>query len=187
MRLRRARRRTRARCLQLHAVVREGYRVGVPRPENGGSTEQRRRVYGGSNVGNSGAIWAEPAPWQGAFSLGLRDHSASRHGDLPLRRLGRLPPMVQHRVEPGLPNPLGATWDGCGVNFALFSANADKVELCLFDPKASVRPDRVALPEFTHEVWHGYLPDVRPRPALRVPGSRPYDPRAGTGSTTTSC
>lgn len=70
--------------------------------------------------------------------------------------------MVRLRVEPGLPHPLGATWDGSGVNFALFSANARKVELCLFDPKGKRETDRIPLPEFTHEVWHGYFPDIRP-------------------------
>ena len=84
--------------------------------------------------------------------------------------------MAQFRVEPGLPHPLGATWDGGGVNFALFSAHADKVELCLFDPKGKREIDRIALPEYTHEVWHGYLPDVRPGPALRLPRPRPLRP-----------
>ncbi|HZG43041.1 MAG TPA: hypothetical protein VEY93_08775, partial [Longimicrobium sp.] len=56
---------------------------------------------------------------------------------------------------PGKPFPLGATWDGAGVNFALFSANAEKVELCLFDPKGRRETARVPLPEYTHEVWHG--------------------------------
>jgi isoamylase len=87
--------------------------------------------------------------------------------------------MPRLRVEPGLPHPLGATWDGGGVNFALFSANATKVELCLFDPKGRRETDRIALPEYTHEVWHGYLPDIRPgqRYGYRVHG--PYDPANG--------
>ena len=66
------------------------------------------------------------------------------------------------RVWPGSPYPLGATWDGMGVNFALFSENAEKVELCLFDEDGVRRPARIALPEYTDEVWHAYLPDVRP-------------------------
>ena len=65
------------------------------------------------------------------------------------------------RVQEGLPFPLGATWDGLGVNFALFSAHATKVELCLFD-RDGRRLERVVLPEYTDEVWHGYLPDARP-------------------------
>src|SRR5262245_22775646 len=63
------------------------------------------------------------------------------------------------RLAPGKPYPLGATWDGLGVNFAVFSANAEKVELCLFDPSGKREIARFALPECTDEVWHGYLPD----------------------------
>jgi isoamylase len=83
------------------------------------------------------------------------------------------------RVWPGLPYPLGATWDGSGTNFALFSAHAEKVELCLFDDAGEKETARVVLPEFTHEIWHGYLPDVR---AGQLYGYRvygPYDPGAG--------
>jgi isoamylase len=83
------------------------------------------------------------------------------------------------RVWPGLPYPLGATWDGSGTNFALFSAHAEKVELCLFDDAGEKETARVVLPEFTHEIWHGYLPDVR---AGQLYGYRvygPYDPGVG--------
>ncbi len=83
------------------------------------------------------------------------------------------------RISEGTPNPLGATWDGLGVNFALFSAHATKVELCLFDVDGKQEIDRVELPEYTDEVWHGYLPDARPGTvyAYRVHG--PYEPEAG--------
>lgn len=83
------------------------------------------------------------------------------------------------RITEGRPHPLGATWDGVGVNFALFSANATKVELCLFDQEGRTELERIELPEFTDEVWHGYLPDARPGTvyAYRVHG--PYDPAAG--------
>jgi isoamylase len=66
------------------------------------------------------------------------------------------------RLLEGRPFPLGATWDGLGVNFALFSAHATKVELCLFDEVGEREVERVNLPEYTDEVWHGYLPDARP-------------------------
>ncbi|UCE85369.1 MAG: glycogen debranching protein GlgX [Deltaproteobacteria bacterium] len=67
------------------------------------------------------------------------------------------------RIWPGSPQPLGATWDGEGVNFALFSEHAEAVELCLFDgPDAPRESHRIALPERTNHVWHAYLPDVRP-------------------------
>jgi glycogen operon protein len=83
------------------------------------------------------------------------------------------------RLTEGLPYPLGATWDGSGVNFALFSAHAERVELCLFDAKGRREIERVELREYTDEVWHGFLPDVRPgqRYGYRVHG--PYEPRAG--------
>jgi isoamylase len=83
------------------------------------------------------------------------------------------------RVREGFANPLGATWDGLGVNFALFSAHATKVELCLFDENGETEVERVELPEYTDEVWHGYLPEARPGTvyAYRVHG--PYEPEAG--------
>ncbi|WP_207483433.1 glycogen debranching protein GlgX [Arenibaculum pallidiluteum] len=87
--------------------------------------------------------------------------------------------MRRSRVREGLPFPLGATWDGLGVNFAIFSANATKVELCLFDLEGKRELERIELPEYTDEVWHGYLPDARPGTvyAYRVHG--PYEPSAG--------
>lgn len=82
-------------------------------------------------------------------------------------------------VKTGLPYPLGATWDGSGTNFALFSAHAEKVELCLFDRNGRRERERIVLPEYTHEVFHGYLPDVAPgqRYGYRVHG--PYAPQEG--------
>ena len=64
-------------------------------------------------------------------------------------------------LDPGSPYPLGATWDGLGVNFAVFSANADQIDLCLFDPSGRREIARLPLPEKTDEVFHGYLPDAR--------------------------
>ena len=90
-----------------------------------------------------------------------------------------LTPSTRSRVWPGQPWPLGATWDGKGVNFALFSANAVKVELCLFDAAGVREIDRVQLPEYTDEVWHGYLPDARPGTLYGYRVYGPYDPRAG--------
>jgi glycogen operon protein len=82
-------------------------------------------------------------------------------------------------IEEGLPNPLGAHWDGKGTNFALFSANATKVEVCLFDESGERELSRIELPEYTDEVFHGYLPDVGPGTfyGYRVHG--PYEPQAG--------
>ncbi|HSL95683.1 MAG TPA: glycogen debranching enzyme GlgX, partial [Thermoleophilia bacterium] len=83
------------------------------------------------------------------------------------------------RVWPGRPYPLGATWDGSGTNFAIFSAHAEKVELCLFDGDGRSETARVVLPEFTHEIWHGYLPDVRPGRLYGYRVHGPYEPEAG--------
>ncbi|HSM19129.1 MAG TPA: glycogen debranching protein GlgX [Hyphomicrobiales bacterium] len=83
------------------------------------------------------------------------------------------------RLEPGRSYPLGATWDGAGVNFALFSANAEKVELCLFDPTGRREIGRIALPEYTHEVWHGYLPDAAPGLIYGYRVYGPYEPARG--------
>jgi isoamylase len=84
------------------------------------------------------------------------------------------------RVWPGAPYPLGATWDGTGTNFALFSEAAEQVELCLLDGlEPQLTETRIALTEVDAFVWHGYLPDVAPgqRYAYRVHG--PYDPARG--------
>ena len=83
------------------------------------------------------------------------------------------------RVDVGLPYPLGATWDGSGVNVAVFSAHAEKIELCLFDAKGKREIMRKVLPEFTHEVWHGYFPDLRPGQVYGLRAYGPYDPANG--------
>jgi glycogen operon protein len=82
-------------------------------------------------------------------------------------------------VREGRPFPLGATWDGLGVNFALFSANATRVELCVFDHQGHTELERFALPEYTDEVWHGYLPDARPGTVYGYRVHGPYEPNAG--------
>ncbi len=84
------------------------------------------------------------------------------------------------RIWPGRSYPLGATWDGEGVNFALFSENATAVELCLFDdPDATQEAHRIRVEECTDHVWHVYLPEVRPGQhyGYRIHG--PYEPEAG--------
>ena len=77
-------------------------------------------------------------------------------------------------VWPGGPFPLGATYDGSGTNFSMFSEPADQVELCLFDDAGE--ETRITLPEMDAFCWHAYLPGVGPgqRYGLRVHG--PYDP-----------
>ena len=84
------------------------------------------------------------------------------------------------RVWPGAPYPLGASWDGEGVNFALFSEHAEAVTLMLFeDPRAGVPSDVIPLTEKTDQVWHVYLPDVRPGALYGYKVDGPYDPGAG--------
>jgi isoamylase len=82
-------------------------------------------------------------------------------------------------VLPGRPYPLGATWNGAGVNFALFSEHAERVELALFDPRGRREVERIALPEYTDSVWHGYLPDARPGLLYGYRVYGPYDPQNG--------
>jgi len=86
---------------------------------------------------------------------------------------------THYRLWPGRPYPLGATWDGSGVNFALFSQNAESVELCLFDETGKHETDRIVLPEYTNEIWHGYLPDLRPGQLYGYRVHGPYAPEAG--------
>jgi isoamylase len=87
---------------------------------------------------------------------------------------------IPMRVWPGHPDPLGATWDGMGVNFALFSENATKVELCLFDSvNEQSESQRIVLPERNEEVWHVYLPDLRPGQLYGYRVHGPYQLRQG--------
>ncbi|MCP5366172.1 MAG: glycogen debranching protein GlgX [Hyphomicrobiales bacterium] len=86
---------------------------------------------------------------------------------------------MSQTVWPGKPYPLGATWDGRGTNFALFSANAEMVEVCLFDGKGRKELERVRLPEYTDQIWHGYLPDLVPGQLYGYRVYGPYDPERG--------
>ncbi|MBL8385472.1 MAG: glycogen debranching protein GlgX [Burkholderiales bacterium] len=83
------------------------------------------------------------------------------------------------RVLAGRPAPLGATWDGTGVNFALFSAHAEAVDLCLFDGDLGREVARVRMRECTNQVWHAYLPDARPGQAYGYRVHGPYAPEQG--------
>jgi isoamylase len=82
-------------------------------------------------------------------------------------------------VWPGRPDPLGATWDGYGTNFALYAAHATRVELCLFDEMYGKETARIGMPEQTRNVWHAYLQDIGPGQlyGFRVHGR--YAPREG--------
>ncbi len=84
-----------------------------------------------------------------------------------------------YQILEGHPLPRGATWDGKGTNFAVFSAHATKVEVCLFDESGKNEEARIVLPEYTNQIWHGYLPEIKPgkRYGYRVHG--PYEPEKG--------
>jgi isoamylase len=87
-------------------------------------------------------------------------------------------PAAKH-LETGTAYPLGATWDGTGVNFALFSAHAERVDLCIFDSRGRREIARFTLPEYTDEVWHGYLAGLRPGALYGYRVYGPYDPANG--------
>ena len=82
-------------------------------------------------------------------------------------------------VWPGRPYPLGATWDGEGVNFAIFSEHAEAIELCLFDQAGRRELQRVRIKEQTDQVWHCYLPEARPGLIYGYRVYGPYDPNKG--------
>jgi isoamylase len=89
-------------------------------------------------------------------------------------------PLSQRRVWPGKPYPLGATWDGRGINFALYAEHATKVELCLFDsPDAKKESERIPMPEQTDMVWHVFLPEVAPGQLYGYRVHGPYQPDFG--------
>ena len=71
-------------------------------------------------------------------------------------------PTTTRQILPGDHTVLGANWNGEGTNFAIFSAHAQRVELCLFDDASGEEIERITLPEYTNEIWHGFLPGVGP-------------------------
>ncbi|SIO58800.1 glycogen debranching protein GlgX [Paraburkholderia phenazinium] len=98
--------------------------------------------------------------------------------------MSREAPLASHaryaaRIAEGGPFPLGATWNGVGVNFALFSAHATKVELCLFDATGNEEIERIELPEYTDEVWHVFVPDLKPGAIYGYRVHGPYAPEEG--------
>lgn len=86
---------------------------------------------------------------------------------------------IPDRLLPGNPYPLGASYDGLGVNFAVFSANAHKIELCIFDEAGRKEVARLPLPECTNEVWHGYLPEAGPGLLYGYRAHGPFEPLRG--------
>ena len=82
-------------------------------------------------------------------------------------------------IQPGNPFPLGASWDGKGANFAIFSAHAEKVEICLFNAQGDREIQRIVLPQYTNQVWHGYLPELELGTLYGYRVYGPYDPIRG--------
>jgi isoamylase len=90
-----------------------------------------------------------------------------------------VPSSFSSRIREGSPAAHGAIWDGNGTNFTLFSAHASKVEICLFDRTGDKELERVALPEYTDQIWHGYLPGIGPETVYGFRVHGPYEPLAG--------
>ena len=83
------------------------------------------------------------------------------------------------RIKEGSPHPLGATWDGRGTNFGVFSEHASKVEVCLFERDGMRESVRIELPEYTDQIFHGYVPEVGPGTFYGYRAHGPYEPEAG--------
>lgn len=83
------------------------------------------------------------------------------------------------KILPGRPHPLGATWDGAGTNFAIYSEYAEWVELCLFDQPNIPETARVRLPERTTYVWHGYIHGLQPGQLYGYRVHGPFNPDEG--------
>jgi hypothetical protein len=126
-------------------------------------------INDGSNVGNAGAVFT-------VVTVTARSFALLSH---PLLQSFSFLRSSNGKISAGSPNPLGATWDGRGTNFALFSANATKVELCLFDREGKRETERVAMPERTDDVWYVYLPHATPGQLYGYRVHGPYAPEAG--------
>ena len=85
----------------------------------------------------------------------------------------------RRKVREGNSRAHGAIWDGSGTNFTLFSSAATKVEVCLFDSAGGTEQERIALPEYTDQIWHGYIPDVAPGSVYGFRVHGPYAPAEG--------
>jgi isoamylase len=112
----------------------------------------------------------------------IEDQAVEQVGSVdlyPSPEIQEVPHTNHLEIREGLPYPRGATWDIKGVNFALFSAHATKVELCLFDAAGKEELQRIELPEFTDEIWHGYVRGLRPGTVYGFRVHGPYEPEHG--------
>jgi len=121
-------------------------------------------------------VCSKPEVWHAATNSPRTQREASKINGV----------FVTANCVPGRPYPLGSTWDGEGVNFALYSEHAEKVELCLFDITGKREILRVPLPEQTDMVWHGYLPECVPGSCTDIECLGPYAPEKGIALITTS-
>src|SRR5688572_18951159 len=83
------------------------------------------------------------------------------------------------KIRPGSPRPLGATWDGEGTNFAVYSADATGVDICIYDDGDETPSRVISLPEQTYYIWHGYVPGVGPGTRYGIRSHGPWEPAAG--------
>ena len=130
---------------------------------------------------------AEPA--HVALGRGCAIHDHSRAGMRPARTeyRSRRRHAWPSKLLPGKPFPLGATWDGKGTNFAIFSENATRVDLCFFASESDRgESERVRLQEVTGHVWHGYLPEVGPVSCMATESTGHTIRRTAFASTRTS-
>ena len=129
-------------------------------------------------AGDAGAQAVAPSRNEPVIESWQSEDAGRAHGTTARRR--RRPRWrPQRRIQPGSPSPLGATWDGRGVNFALFSEHAEKVELCLFEPGGKRETERIVLPEYTNQIWHGYIVGLHPGQLYGYRVYGPYEPRTG--------
>ena len=163
-------------AINMTPVPRHNYRIGAPlagRWREILNTDSR--LYGGSDAGNGGRVETEA----------IASHGQAQSLELVLPPLAAIISAARElimrtmpdRLEPGAPYPLGATWDGLGVNFAVFSANATRIELCIFDARGTREIARFDLPEHTDEIWHGYMPDAMPGLVYGFRAYGPYEPQ----------
>jgi isoamylase len=121
----------------------------------------------------------EPA-WTGRLHAALRFLLERPTQSPPIPIVSTVRGYTSRAIWPGEPYPLGATWDGQGVNFAIYSEHATAVELCLFDaPDAPHESERIRMPEYTDRVWHVYLPGLQPGQLYGYRVYGPYDPARG--------
>ena len=159
--------------------------VSAPRTANSIATTIRR--WGHFQASTLGPTQTAAATSR-AFACGQAafQEPAGRGGRRRYALGVRVPPRAPGLgVYPGTPYPLGATFDGGGTNFALYSSVGERIELCLIDDDGS--ETRIALGEVDGDIWHAFLPAVVPgqRYGYRVHG--PYDPAAGCAATRRSC